>query len=229
MNPSKEQEVQIDNYLRKLRECLPNMSVADRDEIVREISVHIRECAQEPDRSIEGILKRLGSAEGLASQYNHDLLIRHASRSISPVLILRATLELAKRGVEGFVLFLGALIGYALGGGLVVTAILKPIFPRQTGLWIGPGVFNFGIHEPRYADPVHEVLGWWYIPVALSLGCFFVWLTTYGIRRFLRRSKQRGPLFARNQIGLGTNIDSPILLVALLAAELVLTRGGTRL
>ena len=184
MNPSKEQELQVDSYLRKLRECLPDMSVADREEIVREISVHIRECAQEPDRSIEGILERLGSAESLASQYGHDLLIQRASRSISPVLILRATIALAKRGVEGFVLFLGTLFGYALGGGLLLTAILKPIFPRQTGLWIGPGVFDFGIHEPRYADPVHEVLGWWYIPLALGLGCFFVWLTTYGIRRF---------------------------------------------
>lgn len=200
MNPSTEQDVKIDNYLRKLRECLPYMSVADREEIVREISVHIRECALEPDRSIEGVLERLGSAESLASQYRHDLLIQHASRSISPVLILRATIALAKRGMEGFVLFIGALFGYALGGGLLVTAILKPIFPRQTGLWIGPGVFDFGIHEPRYAYPVREVLGWWYIPLALSLGSFFVWLTTHGIRRFLRRSKQSGPLRARNQI-----------------------------
>jgi len=218
MNPSKEQELQIDNYLRKLRECLPDMSVADREEIVREISVHIRESAQEANSSIEEILKRLGSAENLASQYGHDLLIRHASRSISPVLILRATLELAKRGLEGTVLFLGALLGYGLGGGLVLTAILKPIFPRQTGLWIGPGVFDFGIHEPRYSDPVHEVLGWWYIPLALCLGCFFLWLTTYGIRRFLRRSKQRGPLFARGQMGVSTNAGVSILLTSLLVA-----------
>lgn len=218
MNPSKEQELQIDNYLRKLRECLPNMSVADREEIVREISVHIRESAQEPDGKIDGILMRLGSAENLASQYGHDLLIRRASRSISPVLILRATLELAKRGMEGTALFLGALVGYALGGGLVLTAILKPLFPRQTGLWIGPGVFDFGIHEPRPLDPVHEVLGWWYIPVALCLGCFFLWLTTYGIRKFLRRSKQRGPLFTRGQMGVSTNASVSILLTSLLGA-----------
>jgi hypothetical protein len=200
MNPSDVRDLQIDNYLGKLRECLPTMSDADREEIVREISVHIRECAQEPNSSIDAILKRLGSAEALASQYGHDLLIQHASRSISPVLILRATLELAKRSIEGFVLFLGALIGYALGGGLVVTAALKPIFPRQVGLWIGPAVFNFGFHEPPLSDPVHEVLGWWYVPVALCLGCFFLWLTTHGIRWFLRRSRQRGPLFAYSHV-----------------------------
>lgn len=188
----------INNYLIALRECLANMSVLDREEIVREISAHIRECAEEPNSSAEAILQRLGSAESLASQYSQDLLIRSASRSISPLLILRATLRLAKRGMEGIVLFVGALLGYALGGGLALTAILKPIFPSQTGLWVGPGVFDFGIHEPRYSYPVHEVLGWWYIPVALCLGCFFLWLTTYGIRQFLGRSKHRGPIFPRS-------------------------------
>jgi CubicO group peptidase (beta-lactamase class C family)/uncharacterized membrane protein len=213
MNPSKEQELQIDNFLRKFRECLPNMSVADREEIVREISVHIQERTQEPNSSMAEILKRLGSAESLASQYGHDLLIRQASRSISPLLILRATLELAKRGLEGFALFLGVLSGYALGGALVLTAILKPIFPRQMGLWIGPGVFNFGFHEQRHSDPVHEVLGWWFLPVALCLGCFFLWLTTRGIRSFLRRSKQGGLLFARSHV----KSVIPIFLFCLLA------------
>jgi len=93
MNPSQEQELRIDNYLSKFRERLPAMSVADREEIVREISVHIRESAQEPDSSVDEILHRLGPAESLASEYEHGLLIQHASRSISPLLILRATLE----------------------------------------------------------------------------------------------------------------------------------------
>jgi hypothetical protein len=202
MNPSKEQERLIDSYLSKFRECLPTMSIADREEIVREISVHIRESAEEPNCRVEEILHRLGPAENLAAEYAQDRLIQRARMSISPLLILQATLELAKRGMEGFVVFLGVITGYALGWGFLLTALLKPIFPRQTGLWIGPGVFNFGIHEPRYADPVHEVLGWWYIPVAFWLGSFFLWLTTYGIRRFLRRSKQRGPLFNRSQMGM---------------------------
>jgi hypothetical protein len=200
MNASKEQELQIDSYLSKFREHLPEMSIADREETVREISVHIRESAQESDGDVDEILRRLGPAATLASQYEQDRLIQRASRSVSPWLILRATLELAKRGIEGFAVLLAVLTGYAFGGGLVLTAILKPIFPRNTGLWIGPGVFNFGFHVPGFTDPVHEVLGWWYIPAALWLGCFFVWLTTYGIRKFLRRSKQRATVFARSQV-----------------------------
>src|SRR5271170_7300976 len=120
MNPTKEQWLEIDNYLSRLRASLPGMSVADREEIVREISVHIRECAQEPTSSIDEILKRLGSAESLASQYGQDLLFRHASRSFSPVLMLRASLALARRGLEGFALFLSTLVGYGAGGALLL-------------------------------------------------------------------------------------------------------------
>jgi hypothetical protein len=177
------------------------MPVADREEIVREISVHIREFAQDLAIDIDEILKRLGSAESLASQYGHDRLIRHASRSISPVLILRATLELAKRGIEGVALFLCALFGYVTGGAFVLTAVMKPFLPRQTGLWIGPRQVDFGIQELGHSHPGHEVLGWWYIPVALVLGWMFLWLTTRGVRGFLRRSRESGPLFARIRMG----------------------------
>ncbi len=118
------------------------------------------------------------------------MLIRKAEQSISRLLILRASLLLAKRGFHGLSLFFVGLLGYALGAGLFVTAVLKPFFPAQTGLWIGPGIFDFGFHEPgRYGDPVHEILGWAYIPVALLLGSFFVWLTTVILRKWLRRSR----------------------------------------
>jgi hypothetical protein len=195
MTPTQEYWLQVDNYLSKLRKSLPHMPVAEREEIIREISAHIRECSQEPDSSIDNVLKRLGSPESLASEYGHDRLMRRASRSFSPVLILRVTLEMARRGAEGFALFFGTLVGYTMGCGLVLTAILKPIFPRNVGLWIGPGVFDFGFRVPRHSDAVHELLGQWYIPVALGAGYFFIWLTTYGIRWYLRRSRQRGPLF----------------------------------
>jgi hypothetical protein len=195
MSPTQEHWLQVDNYLSNLRKSLPHMPVEEREEIVREISAHIRECAQEPGSSIDNVLKRLGSPESLASEYGHDRLMRRARRSFSPVLILRVTLALARRGAEGFALFLGTLVGYTMGGGLVLTAILKPFFPRNIGLWIGPGVFDFGFRVPPHSGPVHEVLGQWYIPVALGAGYLFIWLTTSGIRWYLRRSRQRGPLF----------------------------------
>ena len=185
-------ELQIETYLRSLRECLPNLSVAEREEIIREISVHIRESAEEPRANVADILARLGSPQSLASQYGHDPVIQRASRSLSPLTILLATLHLGRRGVEGFALFLVAFIGYAMGAAFIITALLKSFFPAETGLWVGPHTFDFGFNTPASFNPLnHEVLGWWYVPIALALGGFSLWITTYGIRWFLQRRSVR--------------------------------------
>lgn len=190
MNPAA--EMQIETYLRSLRECLPSLSVAEREEIVREISVHIRESAEEPGANVADILARLGSPQSLASQYGHDPVIQRASRSVSPLTILHATLYLARRGVEGFALFFVAFIGYCMGAAFIITALLKSFFPAETGLWVGPHTFNFGFHTPAYSNPLeHEALGWLYVPIALALGGFSLWITTYGIRWFLQRRSVR--------------------------------------
>ena len=185
-------ELQIGAYLRTLRECLPNLSVAEREEILREISVHIRESAEEPGANVGDILARLGSPQALASQYGHDPVIQRASRSLSPLTILHATLHLARRGVEGFFLFLVAFVGYCMGAAFIITALLKSFFPRETGLWVGPHTFDFGFNTPASSNPLnHEVLGFWYVPIALALGGFSLWITTYGIRWFLQRRSLR--------------------------------------
>lgn len=183
-------ESQIDAYLRTLRECLANMTVADREEIIREISVHIRESVEEAGADLGLVLARLGPAEQLAAQYTDDVVVRRAVRSISPLTILRATLHLARRGAQGFVLFCIALIGYAGGIGFILTALLKSFYPRETGLWVGPHTFDFGFNTPSASDPaVHEALGWLYIPIALALGGLFLWLTTYGMRWMLSKMR----------------------------------------
>ena len=78
--------------------------------------------------------------------------------------------------------FFITLFGYVMGGGFLLLAVLKPLFPERTGLWVGPGVFDFSFRMgllPNYPSAsVHEVLGWWFIPVCLVLGSLIVALTT---------------------------------------------------
>lgn len=183
-------EMQIDSYLTALRLHLGALTIAEREEIVREIGSHIRDSAEETGTSVEQALARLGPAEELAAQYRDGLLIRQASRSHSPLLLLRASLRLATKGAFGIlVLFLG-FVGYAMGGGLVLTALFKPIFPANTGLWINNGHFvEAGSMFPAPAPPIHEVLGMWYLPLALVLGSLTLVFTSFAIRRSLRVSK----------------------------------------
>jgi hypothetical protein len=184
--------LQVDRYLTTLRANLPALTIAEREEIVREITAHVRDSCEQRGASVETILAGLGSAENLAAQYRDGLLIGRASRSLSPLLLLRATLRLASKGIAGTVVFFLGLFGYALGGGLVVTALVKPIFPANTGIWLdGSGDFkDLGIMFPPSNANVHVIAGLWYIPAALAAGSLTLLITTWAIRTFLRFSQR---------------------------------------
>ncbi len=185
-------DLQLDAYLTTLRMHLAPLTIAEREEIVREITAHVRDSAEESGVPLATALARLGSAEALAAQYLNGLLISKASRSVSPLVLLRATLRLASRGIAGIVVFFLSVIGYAMGGGLVLTALAKPIFPANTGIWLdGDGHFmSVGVELPPPGSGAHVIPGLWYIPLALIAGSLTLLFTTWAIRTFLRLSQR---------------------------------------
>jgi len=190
-------ESQVNDYLARLRASLTGMTLAEREDIMQEIRMHIRERSSDPQTSIEEVLAGLGPADELAQQYRTGLLVQKARHSISPVPILRATLRWATTGMEGFIVFTVAIAGYLMGGGFLLLALIKPFLPRYTGLWVGPGEFSFSIRlgatMTNPASPVHEVLGWWFIPVCLVLGSLSLAGTTKLIQFLLRRFRWKVP------------------------------------
>ena len=176
------------------------MTLAEREDIVEEIRMHIREAAGDDLANAGDILDRLGAPEELAEQYRTGLLIQRARHSFSPMVILRATLRWGLTGVEGATVFVTALLGYLMGVGFVLLALLKPIFPQRTGLWVGPNVFDFSFRMgpmPHYPSAtVHEVLGWWLIPVSLTLASLTLLATTKVIQMLTRRFRLRVPLIS---------------------------------
>lgn len=183
-------EPQIDSYLADLRSQLGPMTLNEREEIVREISAHIRDSEEQTGAGVEAILARLGPAADLAAQYRDGLLIRSASRSISPLKLMRGAVRLATRGVFGVFVFFVGVIGYAMGGGMAISGMIKPIFPAHTGMWVRDGrLVAFGTQFPHLGPPAHEVLGLWYIPIMLTAGSLTLLLTSFIIRRALRLSQ----------------------------------------
>lgn len=184
-------DAEVIGYLARLRAALTGMTLAEREDIVEEIRMHIRERYGDGETNVDAVLAGLGPAEELAQQYRTGLLLQQAGRSISPLLILRATLRWAMTGVEGVVVFFIAIFGYLTGVGFLLLALLKPLFPERTGLWVGPRVFDFSFRMgllPLYPSAtVHEVLGWWFIPVCLVLGSLTVLLTTKVIQFLTKR------------------------------------------
>ncbi len=152
---------------------------------------------------MEEILAGLGPADELAQQYRTGLLVQKARHSISPLVILRATVRWATTGVEGCLVFFIALWGYGMGVAFLLLALLKPFFPQYTGLWVGPGEFNFsfrmGATMTNPASPVHELLGWWLIPVCLVIGSLSLAGTTKLIQFLLRSFRWKVPFITATQ------------------------------
>jgi uncharacterized membrane protein len=190
-------EAQVNDYLGRLRASLIGMNVSEREDIVEEIRMHIRERSSDPSSSVDIVLAGLGSPELLAEQYRTGMLVQKAGTSRSPILLLRAALRWATTGVEGFLVFVIAVIGYATGIAFLLLALLKPLFPQYTGLWVGPNEFNFsfrmGATMTNPPSPVHEVLGWWLIPVCLVAGSLSLALTTKLLQFLFRRFRWRVP------------------------------------
>jgi uncharacterized membrane protein len=183
-------EMQIENYLTALRLHLGPLTIAEREEIVREINAHIRDAVEESGTSVEAVLTRLGPAEELAKQYRDGFLIRKSSSSISPLVLLRGALRLATKSVFGIFVFTCGLFGYSFGAGLLFVALAKTIVPAHTGAWVQDGrLVAAGAFEYGYPAQAHEVLGMWIIPLALTLGSLLLLLTNYLIRKSLRLSQ----------------------------------------
>ena len=174
-------------YLADLRTHLAPITLSEREDILREITAHIRDSA-EAGTPLDTILARLGTPAQLAAEYRDGQLISAASRSLSPILLLRATLRVATKGLTGIIVFFGAFIGYIVGGCLLVGGLLKPFFPRHVGLFTTSGSWSqIGLVT---SDTRHEFFGWWGIPIALVTGAIVLILTTAAIRAFLRLSQK---------------------------------------
>ncbi len=193
-------ETHVNNYLARLRASLTGITVSEREDIVEEIRMHIRERSDDLAADANAVLAALGSPEDLGQQYRTGLLVQRARTSRSPLLILRAALRWATTGVEGFLVFVIALVGYALGGGFILLALIKPLFPANTGFWVGPNQFSFSFRTAASmtnpASPVHEVLGWWLIPVCLVIGALSLALTTKFLQYLMGRFRWRVPFVA---------------------------------
>ena len=179
-----------ETYLADLRTQLAPLSLAEREEILREIAAHIRDSV-ETGTPTSTVLAGLGTPAQLAAEYRDGQLIRTASRSVSPVLLLRATLRVAAKGITGILVFFAAIFGYASGAALFLTGIIKAIAPASTGVWVAHGHLLTAGTRPKMPHlPNHEILGWAYIPIAFFIGASLTVLTTYAIRAFLRLSQR---------------------------------------
>jgi len=187
VNPTSQQ--QIEQFLTTLRANLGPIALPEREEILREIAAHIQDSIELTGQSAATVIAKLGSPQQLAADYRDGALVRAASYSVSPMLLLRANLRIATKGLSGAIVFFCGLVGYLTGIGFLITAILKPFFPDRTGIFVAHHrIYDIGIMVPTPSAPIHEVAGFWFVPISLVAASVAFIVTTIAIRRFLRLS-----------------------------------------
>src|ERR1700735_765355 len=142
MNTTGDAQKKIEAYLGRLRGRLRGMNEGEAREIVEELRSHIVDRAiaggEVTASGVEAALSALASPEELANEYMTDSLLARAEASRSPVRILESLFRWASLSVAGFLVLLGSVVGYFLGGAFILCAALKPFHPATAGLWVFP-------------------------------------------------------------------------------------------
>jgi HAAS len=201
MNLSAESQKSVDSYLASLRKHLRDLADQDARDIVEEIRFHILDKTSKDTspETVASILDRLGTPEELAGRYRTDELMKRAQSSGSLFLTLCSLFRWATLSLVGLTVFAASVIGYALGGILVIVGFYKLIYPRNGGIWFNPRPGGKGIDGEAgfsfvsggtWIHPGHEIIGMWLVPIGLILGSGLLLLTfrfgSWSIRKFWR-------------------------------------------
>jgi uncharacterized membrane protein len=174
----------IESYFAALANQLSDLPQAKRDEVVRELRAHVfdrlEQIAVPTDDDCRTVLKAMGTPEEIARQYRLELLLNRSAWRISPWSVLRTLFRWTLTGIQGYIVFVLAVIGYTMAAAFYITALLKPFFPHNVGVFISEQCLNLA-HFPG-PPPGTEILGVYYIPVAVFVGFLFTLGTTLAIR-----------------------------------------------
>ena len=183
----------VERYLLRLRLALGEVPAASRDEFVREIRSHIIDRLEhEPGDSqaaCRAILQTLGEPEAIAADYGAERLAAHSvglRLKLSSVQ-LGTPLRWLVTALQWFLVGLAALIGYPTAALLSLTAVLKPFFPHNVGLYLNDNGFQLAAFP---APPGRELLGPYFIPFALVMAVLLLVGTNQLIKWLGRRARQ---------------------------------------
>lgn len=189
----------VEAYLSRLRGRLRGLDDAEASEIVAELRSHILDKAtaagELSSASVDAALAALGSPDAIAGEYLTDNLLARAEVSRSPLQLLRGLWRWASLSVAGFLVLLGAVIGYFFGVVFILVAVAKLFHPRTAGLWIIPDgsgdyemSFRLGFGDAPSGG--RDLLGWWIVPIGWLAGCALILLTTSAAVWFVRKYRR---------------------------------------
>jgi hypothetical protein len=172
----------LETYLHEVRSRLHGLSASEVSEIVQELRSHVLDAVSgdASEARIADALRKLGSAQEIARM---NMSMRVATRSLthrSPLRVLHTLVRLAGLTVRGAIVLFISLVGYGFAASWLITALAKPLLPREVGLWMLPdknGDLSFSLGSHGLPTVGHDLLGWWIVPIGLLVGFAAAYLT----------------------------------------------------
>jgi uncharacterized membrane protein len=178
----------VDDYFVRLDSRLSDLPSERRKDFMMELRAHVMDklsqVAVVTESDCKSVLEALGAPDEIARQYRMEFLLKHSSWNLSPVTVLRTLLRWTLAGIQGYLVFLVAMIGYLLAASFYLTALLKPFFPHNIGMYVSDRGINIANFPVQYG---HDVMGNYYIPFAVFTGYLLTFGTTLLIRILVRR------------------------------------------
>jgi acetyltransferase-like isoleucine patch superfamily enzyme len=131
-----------------------------------------------------------------------------ALASASPWQILQQNFRMIRHGGSVALSFLVILFLYILSVFLILVGLLKPLFPKNIGLWIFENPFGILFGFNFMPDSGKEILGYWIIPLSIILGAALFVVTS-------RLSRLHLVAITEKQFHKIRNLSIAILLVVL--------------
>ncbi len=177
----------IETYARRLGWALSRLPSADREAIVAEVRSHLHQRHEQGEEALRSAFAAFGSPEEYARSFEDEFLLAEVEGASGAWPLVRTGARYATRNLAGLLgaFFFGLL--YIVSIACLVVALVKPVLPQQTGLFVSERVFAFGIIDAVTAAETEELLGYWAIPLGLAGALLTYAAATWMLRLFLKK------------------------------------------
>ena len=175
-----------DQYFRRVRWFSKSINFKLQEELKLEIQDHLyesfnREVGESEAERLLNAIDKIGDPEEYIQPMVAEKLLSNASQTLNPKTVVQGLYYYILGGAKEFFVAMLVGIGYLISFISAFMAILKPFFPKTSGLLIHKnGGFALGIIDD-VKDIRTDVLGYWIIPVGIILSV----LIYLGFTRFL--------------------------------------------
>ena len=177
------------DYFSEVTKLCSPLGERQRQDIVLEIKAHLLESLLESAQSddlarLESAIKRLGDPIDYVPSWVEDRLRLATEPGSGARNLFRLLRVNARKGITHLLISLFFGFCYMLVFYLFTFSILKGVFPENIGLYTSPGGVPFiGFVD---AKDFTEHLGWWLIPIGLSISSGMMWMLSILLNKFHR-------------------------------------------